>query len=101
MNRFSSAQVCLSEPNTSVHVKGRLVVTMMETRSWRYLNNSKSSTVPVVELSSPGAKSGQDCDLANGQAPIELLLALLVGQEGTSKLSRHITSKALRRSHYG
>ena len=38
-----------SEPNTSVHSsKGRLLVTRMEPRSYRWLNTSNNSSAPVL-----------------------------------------------------
>ena len=48
MRRPSSAPVRRSDPKTSVHSPaGRLVVTRMEPRSYRWLKTSKSSSAPV------------------------------------------------------
>ena len=50
VRRSSNAPVSCSEPKTVVHSsKGRLVVTRMEPRSYRWLKTSKRSYAPVVD----------------------------------------------------
>ena len=50
VNRSSSAPVSRSEPNTDVHSSnGRLLVTIVEPRSYRWENTSNSSSAPVCD----------------------------------------------------
>src|SRR3954447_20346456 len=50
VSRSSSAPVSRSDPNTPVHSSnGRLLVTMVEPRSYRWLKTSNSSSAPVVD----------------------------------------------------